>query len=160
MRMPKSEYNFSNRRTAVNRVYLATCCALLGLMGPSWSQFRQPGNPPGGPQDPPIQPGPKFVVQKVCGRCKQVVPDDSKIGDKCPLCGAKWTDEEAGSDQQKKNKANVPAPRSPTHAWDRIADTDSDTYGSFIWRWVVIGVGFVVSAIIVLYTVRFLKNNI
>jgi hypothetical protein len=156
----------------MKRLFVAIVFTLLCLTGTSWGQFRQPGNPPAGPegrapppgfriaQNPPIQPGPKFVVQKVCGRCKQVVPDDSKTGDKCPFCGAKWTDEDGGSDQQKKSKTNISAPRSQTHAWDRIADTDSDTYGSFIWRWVVIGVGFVVSAIIVLYTVRFLKNNI
>jgi hypothetical protein len=156
----------------MKQVMLATFCVLLSLMGTSWGQFRQPDNPPARPQDrspppgfripqnPPIQQGPKFVVQKICGRCKQVVPDNSKTGDKCPFCGAKWTDEDGSSDQQKKGKSNLPAARSQTHAWDRIADTDSDTYGSFIWRWVVIGVGFVVSAIIVLYTVRFLKNNI
>ena len=156
----------------MRRLFVAIVFTLLCLTGTSRSQFRQPANPPARPEDrapppdfrmpqnPPVQPGPKFVVQKVCGRCKQIVPDDSKTGDKCPFCGAKWTDEDGGSDKQKKGKTNAPAPRSQTHAWDRIADTDSDTYGSFIWRWVVIGVGFVVSAIIVLYTVRFLKNNI
>jgi hypothetical protein len=88
------------------------------------------------------------------------VPDDSKSGDKCPFCGAIWTDEPGAGQQKKKGNEVVPPPRAQAHSWDKMAESDSYTYSSFIWRWVVIGVGITVSAIIVLYTVRFLKNNV
>jgi len=106
------------------------------------------------------QSGPASAVQKVCGKCKQVVPDDSKVGNRCPFCGVKWADDAEPSGQQEVGKPNIPSSPNQSHAWDRMAESDTYTYGSFIWRWVVIGVGLVVSAIIVLYTVRFLKNNV
>ena len=106
------------------------------------------------------QTGSRPAVQKVCGKCKRVVPDDSKIGNRCPICGVKWADDADGGQPQEKAKPNIPSPTYQSHAWDRIAESESYTYTSFIWRWVVIGVGLVVSAIIVLYTVRFLKNNV
>lgn len=123
----------------MKRLFLATCFALLVLAETGLGQTG---------------------VRKVCGKCKQVVPDDSKVGNTCPFCGVKWADDAEPSGRQETGKPNIRISPNPSHAWDRVAESDSYTYTSFIWRWVVIGVGFVVSAIIVLYTIRFLKDNI
>jgi hypothetical protein len=127
----------------MKRIFFGACFALLSLTEFTFGQA-----------------GPPLAVKKICGKCKQVVPDDSKSGNKCPFCGVKWADDDESSGRQEKGKPNIQSSPYPSHAWDRVAESDSYTYGSFIWRWVVIGVGVVVSTIIVMYTVRFLKNNV
>jgi hypothetical protein len=110
--------------------------------------------PPGfkNPQFPPSLPGPQFVTQKVCTRCKNVVPNNSKIGDTCPFCGAKWI-YEAGTPGQSQSGPGISASKFNDN-------TDHSSYGFTALRWVIVGTGIVVSAIIVLCTVRFLKNNL
>jgi len=72
----------------------------------------------------------------------------------------KWADDSEESGKLATKKETISAPRSGSHSWDRIAESDSYTYGSLLWRWLVIGVGLTVSAIIVLVTIRFLRLHI
>jgi hypothetical protein len=72
----------------------------------------------------------------------------------------KWADDSEDSGKSGKAKETISAPPSRSHSWDRIAESDSYTYGSLLWRWLVIGVGLTVSAIIVLVTMRFLRLHI
>ena len=129
----------SDRGSSMKRVYLIACCALLILADASLGQTG---------------------ARRVCGKCRQIVPENSKTGDTCPFCGVKWSDDSEDSGKSGKAKETISAPRSRSHSWDRIVESDSYTYGSLLWRWLVIGVGLTVSAIIVLVTIRFLRLHI
>ena len=120
-------------------VLLSACCALLILAN---TVFGQTG------------------VRRVCGKCRQVVPENSKSGDTCPFCGVKWSDDKEDSGKSRTAREPTYVPRSQSHAWDKMAESDSYTYGSFLWRWLVIGVGFTVSTIIIMVTIRFLRRHI
>ena len=66
----------------VSLVLFSFVLFLLSFTGTSWSPlgsvFR---SQPAVAQD---------YVEKTCGNCGKVVPDDSEVGDYCPYCGAYW----------------------------------------------------------------------
>jgi hypothetical protein len=128
-----------------------------GPMGPGFPN-PQPNIPPRnmnpGPefQNPQFPPGPIFVQKKVCSRCNKEVPNSAKVGDKCPHCGALWVFVEGDSGQSQTG---------PGILASQLSDGNkSSSLGSIALHWVIIGLGFVISGIIVSLTVRFLKNHI